>query len=115
MSHPYEVDPTLDGFDFSDDPALIRGHFPFVTPEARFMKHVRCAGYMNVQKLGQYLMDEFKRLGGKTLRGEVTGVTRSSGVDVRGPFPFFVFSSRPIHFSVCFFVCLRAREWRPWR
>jgi hypothetical protein len=80
-AHPFDVDPTMTGFDMVDDPAVIQAHFPFVTPEARFMKHVRCAGYLNVARLGQFLLKEFTAKGGKIISGEVTKVNCCSTMD----------------------------------
>ena len=79
----FGVNPEVTGFDLVDDPAEIRKHFPFVTPEARFMKYVRCAGYLNVARLGEYLLKEFQTKGGKVIRGDATKVRTVENGDTK--------------------------------
>lgn len=83
-SDPFKVDPSVTGMDLVDDPAVIQQHFGFVSPDAKYMKHVRCAGYMNVARLGEYLLQEILKKGGKVVKGEVTEVICQGEGDQRG-------------------------------
>ncbi|KAJ3412873.1 hypothetical protein HDV05_008809 [Chytridiales sp. JEL 0842] len=64
-----------DGIDLIDDPDVIRSLVPNVTNEAVAMMHVRKAGYLHVEKLGDLLLQLAMKEGNVSItRGVVDGV-----------------------------------------
>ncbi|MCX7783347.1 MAG: FAD-binding oxidoreductase [Meiothermus sp.] len=78
-----------DGADLMTDPALIRQHFPYLTPETQAVLHVRRAGWLSAQQLGMYLLEQAREHGVRLVRGQVVGVGTEGGavrsVQVRHP------------------------------
>jgi glycine/D-amino acid oxidase-like deaminating enzyme len=74
------------GADLFLDPALIRRHFPYLTPQAIAVLHARRCGWFSGQQLGMLLLEGAKAHGARLLNGEVTAVQtrggRISGVTV---------------------------------
>ena len=67
------------GADLLLDPALIRGHYPYVTERAIAALHVRRAGWLSAQQLGMYLLECARGLGVRLEHGTVEGVELSAG------------------------------------
>jgi len=67
------------GADLLLDPALVREHFAFVTRDAIAVSHVRCAGWMDAIRLGQWLLDEACRHGAEIVLDSVVGVSIRNG------------------------------------
>lgn len=67
------------GSDLLLDPALVREHFAFVTPEAIAVSHVRRAGWLDAIRLGYWLLEEACRHGAQIVRDRVVGVSATNG------------------------------------
>lgn len=63
-----------DGVDVLCDPALIRTNFPTYAPDIATVLHIRRAGAISGQQLGQYMLETIRASGGRVLRGEVMAV-----------------------------------------
>jgi glycine/D-amino acid oxidase-like deaminating enzyme len=72
------------GVDVLCEPALIRMTLPFYAPDARTVLHIRRAGSISGQQLGQFMLQAIRAAGGRILRGEVIAI--ESG----GPFTLTV-------------------------
>ena len=66
------------GADLFLDPAALRRHFPYLSPQVAAGLHVRRAGWLSAQQLGAYLLQRARGCGVRLLRG------RLAGVDTRG-------------------------------
>ncbi|MBK8988524.1 MAG: FAD-binding oxidoreductase [Chloroflexi bacterium] len=75
--HAYRQQPT--GADLLLGSDLIRAHFPFVTPEATAVLHVRRAGWLSAQQLGMYLWQQAREHGARLVNGRVTHVSQTNG------------------------------------
>ena len=75
-----------DGVDILAHPALIRAAFPSFAHDVGTILHIRRAGDISGQQLGQYMLEELRAAGGRLVRGRVRGISRSSGflLDVAG-------------------------------
>ncbi len=62
------------GVDILSDSALIRRHFPTLSGEVSNIVHIRRAGDIDGQRLGQYMLDRIRDAGGRRLVGEIRGV-----------------------------------------
>lgn len=62
------------GVDLLLSPNLVRKQFPFVTEDTVAALHVRRAGWLDAQKLGQWLLAETQRAGVRLIRDCVRGV-----------------------------------------
>ncbi len=60
-----------DGVDVLCDPELIRKTFPAYAPDVATVLHVRRAGSISGQQLGQFMLEAIKAMGGRVIRGEV--------------------------------------------
>lgn len=69
-----------DGVDVLLDRALIRRIFPMYAPDVRCVIHIRRAGSISAQQMGQYMLEEFRAGGGELIRAEVR--------DIRADKPF---------------------------
>ncbi len=69
-----------DGVDVLMDRGLIRSHFPSLAPDVGTVVHIRRAGDISGQQLGQYMLDAIRAAGGQLRRARVVGIT--------GPAPF---------------------------
>ena len=72
LSEGFEGLPT--GVDLLLSPDLVREQFPFVSEDAIAALHVRRAGWLDAQKLGQWLLAEAQRAGVRLVRDRVKGV-----------------------------------------
>ncbi len=71
-----------DGVDVLMDRAAIRAHFPSLAPDAATILHIRRAGDISGQQLGQLMLEAIKAAGGRVRRARVTAVD--------GPTPFTI-------------------------
>lgn len=78
VSAAWETAP--DGVDVLMDPAAIRTHFPSLAHDAATILHIRRAGDLSAQQLGQFMLDAIKSAGGRVRRARVTAI--------QGPGPF---------------------------
>ncbi len=67
------------GADLITDPAIIRQHFPFLSPRVVAALHVRRAGWLSAQQLGMYLLEQSLAAGVRLLRARVSGVETQGG------------------------------------
>lgn len=66
------------GFDVIKDRALIRKAFPAYAPDVEAVIHVRRAGSISGQQLGQFMLERIREAGGVLIRGNVVSVTAGS-------------------------------------
>jgi glycine/D-amino acid oxidase-like deaminating enzyme len=64
------------GVDVLTDANIIRKAFPAFDTDIRNVIHVRRAGDLDSHQLGQYFLEHFRGSGGKSIRGEVTGIEK---------------------------------------
>ena len=62
------------GVDVLCDPDLIRTTFPSWAKDIRTVLHIRRAGSISGQQLGQYMLEAIRDAGGRLIRGEVTAI-----------------------------------------
>lgn len=67
------------GADLFLDPALIRRHFPYLTPDTVAALHARRCGWFSGQQLGMLLLEQAKSHGVRLLAGRVTNVLTAAG------------------------------------
>ena len=67
-------DAAPDGVDVLTDPALIRRTFPTWAPDVRTVLHIRRAGSLSGQQLGQFMLEAIRSAGGRLQRAEVTAI-----------------------------------------
>jgi glycine/D-amino acid oxidase-like deaminating enzyme len=63
-----------DGVDVLLDRDLIRRTFPVYAPDIATVIHIRRAGSISAQQLGQYMLEAIRAAGGRLVRGEVKAV-----------------------------------------
>ena len=63
-----------DGVDVLLDRALIRRTFPSLADDVATVVHVRNAGSISAQQMGQAMLEEIRAAGGRLLRARVTGL-----------------------------------------
>ena len=68
-----------DGADLFLDQALIRRHFPYLTPEAMAVLHTRRCGWFSGQQLGAYLWEQARLADVQLVTGRVTAVELGHG------------------------------------
>lgn len=68
-----------DGVDVLLDRDLIRRTFPSYAGDAAAVLHIRRAGSISGQQLGQYMLEEARAAGAKLLRGRLAGIARDQG------------------------------------
>lgn len=68
-----------DGADLLLDPALIRRHFPYLSPQTKALLHARRCGWFSGQQLGAYLLEEARQAGVQFISARVTGVEAAKG------------------------------------
>ncbi|MBN8937898.1 MAG: FAD-binding oxidoreductase [Rhizobiales bacterium] len=66
------------GVDVLLDRALIRRTFPGYADDVAAILHIRRAGSISGQQLGQYMLEAIRAAGGRLLRGKVAGIARGS-------------------------------------
>ncbi|AZO80588.1 MULTISPECIES: FAD-binding oxidoreductase [unclassified Bosea (in: a-proteobacteria)] len=62
------------GVDVLCDPDLIQATFPSWAKDIRTVLHIRRAGSISGQQLGQYMLEAIRTAGGKLIRGEVSAI-----------------------------------------
>ena len=67
------------GVDVITDPALIQAAFPSFADDIRSVVHIRRAGSISGQQLGQHMLQTFRQAGGAFLRAEVVGLEAGDG------------------------------------
>lgn len=74
-----------DGVDVLRDRGLIRSAFPAYAHDVSTILHVRRAGAISSQQLGQYMLDYVKAKGGRLIRGEVAAIDKGAPlvIDIR--------------------------------
>lgn len=70
------------GVDVLQDKELIRRTFPAYLGDVGTILHVRRAGAISGQQLGQYMLEYVKANGGRLIRGEVTGIETGSPLEL---------------------------------
>jgi len=65
------------GVDVLSNKALIQKTFPAFSTEIQNVLHIRRAGDISGQQLGQYMLQQVKPLGCKRIRGSVVGLSRN--------------------------------------
>ncbi len=73
----WETAPT--GVDVIEDSALIRKTFPSYDKHIETVIHIRRAGAISSQQMGQYMLQQFKHAGGLWLNAEVSGIEKQNG------------------------------------
>ena len=63
-----------DGVDVLTDHALIRAHFPSLAPDASTVLHIRRAGDISGQQLGQHMLEAVRAAGGRLRRAQVLSI-----------------------------------------
>lgn len=73
------------GVDVLANPALIRRTFPSWAPGIAAVLHIRRAGAISGQQLGQFMLEGIRAAGGRLLRGAVAGLAAHGGfiLDIR--------------------------------
>src|SRR3569623_2264742 len=61
---------------------MIRGHFPYLSPDTAVLAHNRRAGWLSAQQLGAVMLETVRARGVKIVRGEVADIrVRGNRVD----------------------------------
>ena len=83
-SHSADWEAAPGGVDVLLDPDLIRRHYPALDPEIATILHIRRAGDISGQQLGQYMLEEVRAVGGLFKQGRVTAIVTGDrfGVEV---------------------------------
>src|SRR5262245_13946397 len=55
---------------------LIHQHYPYLDLEIAAILHIRRAGDISGQQMGQYMLEEIRQLGGRFLQGRVTAIQK---------------------------------------
>ena len=66
------------GVDVITHSALIRTHFPTYDSTVKSLVHIRRAGDISGQQLGQFMLDQFKQAGGKRITGKVQSIEKAN-------------------------------------
>lgn len=67
-----------DGVDVLTNQDLIRRTFPSYAPDVATVIHIRRAGSISAQQLGQYMLEQIKDAGGRLIRAGVKGISGRS-------------------------------------
>ncbi|WP_332686211.1 NAD(P)/FAD-dependent oxidoreductase [Bosea sp. (in: a-proteobacteria)] len=80
-----EWDGAPQGVDVLCDPELIQAAFPGWAKDIRTVLHIRRAGSISGQQLGQYMLETIREAGGRLIRGEVAAIegTAPFALDIR--------------------------------
>jgi glycine/D-amino acid oxidase-like deaminating enzyme len=75
-----------DGVDVISNQKLIRETFPSFSEDIANVIHVRRAGSINGQQMGQYMLERIRDAGGQRVSGEVTGIEHNGKfmIDIDG-------------------------------
>jgi glycine/D-amino acid oxidase-like deaminating enzyme len=76
ISGDWELAP--DGVDILSARELIHAHFPSFASDIATVIHIRRAGDISGQQLGQFMLEAIRERGGKLLRGRVVAIERDS-------------------------------------
>ena len=68
-----------DGVDVIQGNERVRQVFPWLSDEITSVVHIRRAGDISVQQLGQYMLERIRACGGRLKRARVTGVQAENG------------------------------------
>lgn len=71
-----------DGVDVLTNRHMIRRHFPSYDERVKTLVHVRRAGSISGQQLGQYLLQQFRAAGGRYLNAEVCAIERHADLTI---------------------------------
>lgn len=76
-----------DGVDVLSNPDLIRRTFPSFSRDIASVIHIRRAGSISGQQMGQYMLERIRDAGGKRLSAAVKGIEHNNRfvIDVEGP------------------------------
>jgi glycine/D-amino acid oxidase-like deaminating enzyme len=66
------------GVDVLLDRTLIRETYPYLDPEIAAILHIRRAGDISGQQLGQFMLEELRALGGRFLQADVRSIAKGS-------------------------------------
>ncbi len=72
-----------DGVDVLMDPALIRKKFPSFAPDVSTILHIRRAGDISGQQLGQFMLEAIRAAGGRVLRAHLTAIDDTAPFSLR--------------------------------
>ncbi len=72
LSADWETAP--DGVDVLMDSSLIKQHFPSLAPDVAAILHIRRAGDISGQQLGQFMLDAIRAAGGRLRRDKVIAI-----------------------------------------
>lgn len=64
------------GVDVLSHRALIEENFPWYDPEIRTLVHIRRAGTISSQQMGQHMLERFRELGGERLQAKVVAIEK---------------------------------------
>lgn len=67
------------GVDVLSDRNLIRKTFPSFDSEIKTVVHIRRAGAISAQQMGQLMLDRFRQAGGQTVRMQVSAIDSTGG------------------------------------
>lgn len=73
-----------DGFDILSNQSLIRSLFPHYDPEIRHLIHVRRAGDISGQQLGQFMLDHLASVGVRRITGRVKAIAPGFTLEIAG-------------------------------
>ena len=71
------------GVDVLTDKTLIEQAFPYFDKEIRSVIHIRRAGMISGQQMGQYMLQAFREAGGKRLTGKVAHIDQNNCFSVQ--------------------------------
>ena len=71
------------GVDVLMDRTAIRTHFPSLAEDAATILHIRRAGDISGQQLGQFMLEAIKAAGGRVRRARVTAIEGAAPFDIR--------------------------------
>ena len=72
-----------EGVDVLMDPALIRAQFPSLAPDVATLLHIRRAGDISGQQLGQFMLEAIRAAGGRLRRAQVSAIERGAPFTLR--------------------------------
>ena len=71
------------GVDVLQNQKLIRETFPSYDPSIKSVVHIRRAGAISAQQMGQVMLDRFKQAGGVTVTAQVSSIESAEGFSLR--------------------------------
>ena len=80
LKRDWETAPS--GVDVLQNQTLIRNAFPSYDTSVKSLIHIRRAGDISGQQMGQHMLDVFKSLGGTRVTDEVVGIDKLDGFEV---------------------------------